>query len=228
MLNRSDDKPDLNQQLTVSPVPSPPPVSVTNPAAEPRVQEHSAEPRVQGHSAEPRVQKNSARPSTLPQKPPSPVQPTPVSINPTNNPSPISPTNGVASDLSQQILHELQKRWTNTTSPTFKPQRLYQRVLQRRNKPTNFRTVDTNHLAQCVYLANHIYTDNGRRETIDSLLRGSMKTTWTNAVSKEFGRLAKGNKYGVGFTDIMDFIPRSAVRAGRDITYTTFVPYALL
>ena len=50
-----------------------------------------------------------------------------------------------------------------------------------------------------------------------------MKTTCTKAVSNELGRLTKGNKYGVGFTDTMDFIPRSAVPAGRDITYATFV-----
>ena len=50
-----------------------------------------------------------------------------------------------------------------------------------------------------------------------------MKTIWSKALSNEFGRLTKGNKYGVGFTDTLEFIPRSAVPAGRDITSATFV-----
>ena len=56
---------------------------------------------------------------------------------------------------------------------------------------------------------NHIYNKNtGKKETIDTLLAGENKQTWLKAVSNEFGRLTKGNKYNVKFTDTMEFISK--------------------
>ena len=42
-------------------------------------------------------------------------------------------------------------------------------------------------------------------------------------MSNEWGRLAQGNHAGVHYTDTIDFIRRSAIPSGRDITYATFV-----
>jgi hypothetical protein len=58
---------------------------------------------------------------------------------------------------------------------------------------------------------NHIYNDQGKKETIDTLLARNDGSTWTNALCNEYGRLAKmfhGNT--VLGTDTIDFIHRSA------------------
>ena len=73
-----------------------------------------------------------------------------------------------------------------------------------------------------MYIVNHICNSNGKKETIDSLLQGDHKERWTKSVSNEFGRLSKGNKHGVPYTDTMDFIPRFGIPDGRDITYASF------
>ena len=70
---------------------------------------------------------------------------------------------------------------------------------------------------------NHIYNKKtGRRETIETLMTGENSNTWTKAVSNEFGRLTKGNKYGVKFTDTMEFISANDVPAGKKVTYGSF------
>ena len=82
----------------------------------------------------------------------------------------------VASQISKQIVDEFKKRWdTSHDIPTRVAPTLYQRILDRRNKPTSFRSIAPNHLAQCVYMANHIYADNGKKETFETFLKGKMK-----------------------------------------------------
>ena len=69
---------------------------------------------------------------------------------------------------------------------------------------------------------HHIYNKEGKRESIDSLLAGENKLTWEKAVSNEFGRLTKGNKHGIKYTDTMEFIKKSEVPAGQKVTYSSF------
>ena len=77
------------------------------------------------------------------------------------------------------------------------------------------------HLFQlCV---NHIYRPNGKKETIDTLLKGSDREIWNRSLSNEWGRLAQGNDNGVSPTDTIDFIIQEQVPKGRDVTYATFV-----
>jgi hypothetical protein len=71
--------------------------------------------------------------------------------------------------------------------------------------------------------ANYIHDENGKRETVDSLLAGSNHDVWNQALSNEFGRLAQGNDAGVRFTDAIDFIAKSEVPKGCDLTYASFV-----
>ena len=72
--------------------------------------------------------------------------------------------------------------------------------------------------------AMHIYNpDTGKKETIDSLLKGPKKERWLQAASNEFGRLAQGNKYGVKATDTIEFISQSDVPFDRKVTYGSFV-----
>ena len=72
-------------------------------------------------------------------------------------------------------------------------------------------------------IANHIYNDNGKKETIDSLRLLPQKEVWEKALSNEWGRLSQGNIYGVNATDTIEFIQNTQVPPQRDITYASFV-----
>ena len=79
-------------------------------------------------------------------------------------------------------------------------------------------------LAQHLFKANHIYDDNGRRLSIDALLKGEHgETRWNPALSNEWGRLAQGNYNGVKSTDTIDFIPFTLVPKDKKTTYASFV-----
>ena len=70
--------------------------------------------------------------------------------------------------------------------------------------------------------ANHIYDDEGRRQTLEDLLNGQHSKRWTVSLSNEWGRLAQGNGRVDG-TNTIVFIAKEDVPFGRDITYATFV-----
>ena len=57
----------------------------------------------------------------------------------------------------------------------------------------------------------------------DLMTNPATSAIWTKAMSMEMGRLAKGNKYGVKYTDTIEFIKQQAVPSGRDVTYGNFV-----
>ena len=71
--------------------------------------------------------------------------------------------------------------------------------------------------------AHHIYRSYGRKETLDTVLKGSDQDIWRESLSNEWGRLAQGNNAGVCSTDTIDFIHCKEVPVGRDITYASFV-----
>ena len=77
---------------------------------------------------------------------------------------------------------------------------------------TNFRQYAVQHLqAQQMFAipsCNHVYNTSGKKETIDSLLKGTMKDTWSVALSNELGHLAQGVEDRVIGTDTIDFIPK--------------------
>ena len=70
---------------------------------------------------------------------------------------------------------------------------------------------------------NHIYDENGKRETIDSLLQGKSSQVWNRSLSNEWGRLADGNDAGIKGTQTIVFIPQSMVPSDKKVTYATMV-----
>ena len=72
-------------------------------------------------------------------------------------------------------------------------------------------------------LAHHIYNNDGKRESLDSLMTGSHRDIWIQSMSNELGRLAQGNDSGIKYTDTINFIPKKEVPAGCSITYASFV-----
>ena len=66
---------------------------------------------------------------------------------------------------------------------------------------------------------NYVYDDNGKKHSIDDLLKGKMKPTWEIGLSNEIGQLAQGIGYGVARTDTIDFIRKSEVPENQKVTY---------
>ena len=111
-----------------------------------------------------------------------------------------------ADQIVQAMMDHLKKSWDNDPAlPPTQPTTLYEQMRQR-HRTRSFEIRATTHLARCVFVANHFYNKTGKRETIETLLKGDMSDIWKNSVSNEFGRLTQGNKHGVTFTDTMDFI----------------------
>ena len=106
--------------------------------------------------------------------------------------------------------------------------RLFQRPqFTRFHQGTNFCHSAVQHLqAEQMFTmptCNHVYNDSGKKETIDSLLKGKMGDTWSIALSNELGRLAQGVEDRVIGTDTIDFIPKSKVPHNKKVTYANFV-----
>ena len=78
------------------------------------------------------------------------------------------------------------------------------------NQGTNFRQYAVQHIQALHHFSNpsvnHVYDDNGRKQSIDGLLKGKMKPTWKIGLSNEIGRLAQGVGDRVAGTDTIDFI----------------------
>jgi hypothetical protein len=70
---------------------------------------------------------------------------------------------------------------------------------------------------------NHIFQENGKKETIDRLLNSINKHIWMRSLSNEWGRLAQGNKYGVIGIDTIEFISQHDVPKDKRVTYATYV-----
>ena len=52
---------------------------------------------------------------------------------------------------------------------------------------------------------NHIFDNNGKRQTLEVLLKGPGSNIWQRSTSNEFGRLAQGNQFGIQGTDTLEF-----------------------
>ena len=70
---------------------------------------------------------------------------------------------------------------------------------------------------------HHIYTNDSRRETIDSLLAGANSKIWFKSLSNEWGHLVQGNQNNIKGTDTIDFIYQKEVPQEKDVTYAIFV-----
>ena len=70
---------------------------------------------------------------------------------------------------------------------------------------------------------NHVYDDNGKKQSIDDLLKGKMKPIWKIGLSNEIGRLTQVVGNHVAGTDKIDFIHKSEVPANKKVTYANFI-----
>jgi hypothetical protein len=71
---------------------------------------------------------------------------------------------------------------------------------------------------------NHIYNEQGKKETLDTLLNGKDSAIWMNSLANEFGRLAQGClANSILGTDTIDFIHRHEVPSNKQVTYGNFI-----
>ena len=70
---------------------------------------------------------------------------------------------------------------------------------------------------------NHIYCEDGKKETLASLLRDLNKSRWSKALSNKIDLLVQSNIHGIKATDTIVFIRQEDVPRGRDVTYAFFV-----
>ena len=79
---------------------------------------------------------------------------------------------------------------------------------------------------QCLrqQLAYHIYNKDGKKETLKSLLQNPVThDVWAKSSSNEYGRLLKGNKYGVTGTNTMTPCALTDIPKNKCVTYGTVV-----
>ena len=91
--------------------------------------------------------------------------------------------------------------------------------------PNSFKAKAANFIASkefFTFKVNHIYDNNGKKETIDSL-RKKFPEIWDKSLSNEWGRLAQGNKYGIIGTNTIDFINFNDLPQAATVTYASFV-----
>ena len=69
---------------------------------------------------------------------------------------------------------------------------------------------------------NHIYNEDGNRQSINKLLQGSNKMIWEKSLSNEIERLAQGIIDVLG-NDTVDYIPKSEVPTTAIVTYANFI-----
>ncbi len=102
--------------------------------------------------------------------------------------------------------------------------RLQQRNALHKNVPREQSLQHAQALHTFQYRANHIYTEEGKKETIDTLLNGTNGPTWNNSLCNEYGRLAQG--FGANQilgTDTIDFIHKHEVPHDKKVTYGNFI-----
>ena len=113
----------------------------------------------------------------------------------------------------------IQNHSNQTKNIRFKNTNQHKYNLRSKQKPT--------HIAQQIfdpsYSINHIYTSDGKKETIDSLLKGNNSNIWEQSLSNEWGRLAQGNDKGVKGTNTIAFILKSEVPSDKKVTYASYV-----
>ena len=95
------------------------------------------------------------------------------------------------------------------------------------NNVTNFKNLAAQLLLDqhyCKQVLNHIFDVNGKRQSIDKLLRSDdAETKWCSALSNEWGQLSQRNDSGVEFTNIIQFISYDQVPKNRKVTYANYV-----
>ena len=174
------------------------------------------------------------------QPPPTPAPPRPVSPEPTPQPPtppyihsvprvvpiPIPPPIHiplpmvVPAPIPPPIHSPLPRVPQQTPSPFHFPQRPH--IIPRAPFPKIWNPVPS-HIWNPSMVAYHIFNKEGKKQSIDDLIKGPMQETWLRSTANELGRLAKGIPERVRGTECIEFIPKSKVPKGKKVTYANMV-----
>ena len=110
--------------------------------------------------------------------------------------------------------------------PTFQPTlgrpRLSPYAYSNITKNTAVRELLAQHAADNFFTTNHMYTNTGKKESLDARLNGNNSKIWKQSLSNELGRAAQGNSEVKG-NDTLDFIHKHEVPVHKTITYSNFI-----
>ena len=110
--------------------------------------------------------------------------------------------------------------------PTFKPTvgrpRLSPYAYSNITRNTAVRELLAQHTADNLFTTNHIYTNTGKKESLDALLNGINSKIWKQSLSNESGRAAQGNNKVKG-NGTLDFIQKHEVPVNKKVTYSNFI-----
>ena len=67
-----------------------------------------------------------------------------------------------------------------------------------------------------------MYTNTGKKESLDALLNGINSKIWKQSLSNELGRAAQGNNKVKG-NDTLYFIYKHEVPVNKTVTYSNFI-----
>ena len=157
-------------------------------------------------------------------------QPPPTVTKPSPVPTPISQHHDIVVDKAPAPL----PRVVNKSLPQVAQQNRYslRPRIQHKGYSQNFKQRAARHLlaqhmassvtADDEQFCMHLYDENGKKETVESLMNGKDKDIWNKSMSMELGRLSQGNIHNVNATDTLDFISKDKIPKGQAITYASF------
>ena len=93
-----------------------------------------------------------------------------------------------------------------------KVQKIYDNDLPKSNLPHNASKIQI----------NHMFNGEGRKQSLDQLLKGNNANIWKTALSNELDRLTQGVRDIKG-NDVVDFLPYQSVPPGQIVTYSNMV-----
>ena len=89
--------------------------------------------------------------------------------------------------------------------------------------PQPIQTLSPNFIYNPSWVAQHIFDDNGQKQSLEDLLKGPMAKTWTRSTRNELGRLSNVILGCIKGTRAIGFIKKSKIPKGKKITYANFV-----
>ena len=73
-----------------------------------------------------------------------------------------------------------------------------------------------------VNMINHIYDNNGKKQSIDALLQGTNQVRWADSLSNKIGRIAQGI-HDIKGNDIVYYIKQSGIPKHKVVAYANFI-----
>ena len=71
-------------------------------------------------------------------------------------------------------------------------------------------------------MINHIYNNEGKRQSIDKMLQSENTHIWSHSLSNETVTIVQGTR-NIQDNEIVNYIPKSKVPTGAIVVYSNFI-----